>query len=1138
MKRLSSPLTQMKDHYQVVVIGSGYGGGIAASRLARAGQQVCVLERGKEIHPGDYPDTTAECLAETQVNTQDSHLGSRSGLYHYHVNEDMSVLTGCGLGGTSLINANVAIRPDGRVFADPRWPQALRDDVTTLLEAGFQRAEEMLRPTPYPEHFPALPKLQALGKSAAALGGDFYRLKLNVNFEEGVNPVGIPQPACTLCGDCMAGCNTGAKNTTLMNYLPDAHQYGAEIYTQVDVRTIERRNGRWVVHYLPLESDGEVFHAPPAFVSADIVVVAAGTMGTNEILLRSKAAGLSLSDQLGCHFSGNGDVGGAAYNADVVVNAVGRGPNADKRPPVGPTITGAIDLRDTPNLDDGLIIEEGAIFSPVAKELPGLLAGAAKVNGQDTDGGRRDESAEKLRQLESLVRGPYEGAVNHTQIFLVMAHDDSHGRLTLAADRLRITWPNGGRQPFMAGVNQRLKQATQAIGGTYLANPLWSQKWGMGGMITAHPLGGCVMAEDAQRGVVNHKGQVFAGNSGTAVHDGLYVCDAAVVPRSLGANPLLTISALAERTMMMLAQDRGWHIDYSFHPVAPFTAPQPEVLGVQFTETMKGYFSTAVRSDFQAGWERGQADGSSFQFIVTIRIEDMERFMESPEYTSGVTGIVTAPALSPQPLVITEGCFNLAVADPHDPARLRRMIYRLKLSAVDGHTYYFDGFKLIRDDAGLDLWPDTTTLYITVFEGTDESGAVVGKGILRITADDFARQISTLTILNARSKRQRLEATAHFGRYFGGVLFDIYGGIFARATGFDPEAPPRQKRPLRTAAPDVHFFHTADGLRLRLTRYQGGPKGPVMLVHGLGVSSLAFAIDTIDTNLTEYLYAQGYDVWLLDYRSSIELPYADTQYTADDIANYDWPAAVQTVRALTGAEAVDVIVHCYGAITFMMAMLAGLDGVRSAVCSQVGAHLNVISANKIRSGLYLDKFLETIQVDNLTMYTDRHDNWLDQLYNRALRLYPVTEREEQCNNPVCYRISFLYAPLYEHDQLNNATHAALHELFGIASISNFRHLGELTRAGRLVAADGQDSYMPHVARLAIPITFIHGAENQTWTPDSTARTCTWLAAHNDPSLYRRHIIEKYGHIDCIFGRNAAQDVYPLMLAHLEKVGAS
>ena len=110
----------------------------------------------------------------------------------------------------------------------------------------------------------------------------------------------------------------------------------------------------------------------------------------------------------------------------------------------------------------------------------------------------------------------------------------------------------------------------------------------------------------------------------------------------------------------------------------------------------------------------------------------------------------------------------------------------------------------------------------------------------------------------------------------------------------------------------------------------------------------------------------------------------------------------------------------------------------------------------------------------------------------------------------------------------------MHELFGIASISNFRHLGELTRAGHMVSAAGEEIYMPHVARMAIPITFIHGAENKTWAPESTARTMAWLSANNGAALYQRHLIPNYGHIDCIFGRNAAQDVYPLIEQHLEK----
>ena len=1066
------------------------------------------------------------------MNLPHEHVGSRTGLYHFHINDDMSVAVGCGLGGTSLINANVAVAPDPRIFDDPRWPEPFRQDVQTRLAEGYERAREMLKPTPYPENFPTLPKMEALRMSAEELEGAFYRLPINVTFEEGVNHVGVRQQACKLCGDCATGCNHGAKNTTLMNYLPDAKNHGAEIFTEVSVRTIERRGRRWLVHFELLRSGADKFGAPTSSLGADIVILAAGSIGSTEILLRSRQAGLPLTGELGKRFSGNGDVGGAAYTCDVEINAVAHGPRLRRREPVGPTITSAIDLRDTTNVEDGMIIEEGAINSPLARLLPQVLAAAAKVSGIDTDAGIADLVAERRRELVSLVRGAYSGAVKNSQIFLVMAHDDSGGRLTLENDRPRVRWPGVGGQPFVKKVNQNLTTATRGVGGTYIQNPLW-QELTSRNMVTAHPLGGCAMAEDAARGVVDHKGRVFSGNQGTDVHPGLYVCDAAVFPRSLGANPLLTISAIAERSMALLAHERGWEIDYTLQE-EPELLEKEETLGIQFTETMGGYFSTRALANYEAAWRQGKDDNSTFKFVVTILAEDLEQMISDPDYTSRLTGTVIAPALSPQPLTVTDGRFNLFLEEADAPAGRRRMRYRMKMSARDGQNFFFDGYKLIKDEKGLDLWPDTTTLYITVYEGTDDSGPVRGKGILRIYPRDFQRQITTLRITNAQNLRERLEATARFGRFFAGSLFDIYGGVFARRSLFDPEAPPRKKRPLRVDAPDVHFFDTEDGLRLRLTRYRGGDRGPVMLVHGLGVSSLAFAIDTIDTNLVEYLFAHGYDVWLLDYRSSIELPYATTTYTADDVARFDWPAAVQAVRAISGADDVQAVVHCYGAITFTMAMLAGLQGVRSAVCSQVGAHINVIPANRIRSGLYLDKLLEKIGVDNLTMYTDAAETWPDQLYNRALSLYPVIKKEERCNSPVCHRVTFLYAPLSEHDQLHNATLDVLHELFGPASISNFRHLGVLTRTGHLVSARGEDSYMPHVDRLAIPIAFIHGAENETWTPKSTSRTFDWLRRHNGHGLYSHHLIPDYGHIDCIFGRNAALDVYPLILQHLDK----
>jgi cholesterol oxidase len=236
--RLSSPIEKIKSHYTVVVVGSGYGGGIAASRMARAGQQVCLLERGKEFQPGEYPDTQFEATREFQTDLPAFHSGPRTGLYDLRVNEDINVFLGCGLGGTSLVNANIALRAEPRVFDDPLWPRELCNDLETLLEQGYRRAEEMLKPVPYPDNFPELPKLRAMEQSAEAMGEKFYRPPINVNFEDGVNHVGVPQQACRLCGDCCSGCNYAAKNTTLMNYLPDAWNHGAEIYTHVSLSYI------------------------------------------------------------------------------------------------------------------------------------------------------------------------------------------------------------------------------------------------------------------------------------------------------------------------------------------------------------------------------------------------------------------------------------------------------------------------------------------------------------------------------------------------------------------------------------------------------------------------------------------------------------------------------------------------------------------------------------------------------------------------------------------------------------------------------------------------------------------------------------------------------------------------------------
>ncbi len=548
---LSLPRDQMKPHYQVVVIGSGYGGGIAAARLARAGKSVCVLERGREFLPGSFPDRLSAGAREVQISRNGRHVGNEQGLFDIRLHDDLNVVVGCGLGGTSLINANVSIMPDPRLFEDPAWPRALVQD--GLLEEGVARARHMLRPVETPEHITP-DKFKAFKLAADKLGHPCARAEINVNFAEQVNPAGVKQPACTLCGDCVSGCNVGAKNTVNLTYLPEAKAHGAEIFTECQVRFLRFVDGVWqVVFTTPDERSRKT-------VTADMVVLAAGTLGSTEILLRSRDQGLPLSPQLGKNLSGNGDVMAFAYNNDVPVHGVGVGhpPRVDTAV-VGACIAGLVDLRKDRPLHEGMIIEEGALPSLVGPLLPTLFAGGSLLFGEDSDLSFEDELSEAGRATQSLIKGAYHGAVAHTQTFLVMAHDDGKGEMVLEDDRLKVNWPGVARQEVFQRIDKVLAEMTAATGGTYIKNPMSRTILGEN-LVTVHPLGGCAMGEDRSQGVVNDRCQVFNGAPDAApdaVHEGLYVCDGAVIPRPLGVNPLLTISAIAERAMMLLLEDHA-----------------------------------------------------------------------------------------------------------------------------------------------------------------------------------------------------------------------------------------------------------------------------------------------------------------------------------------------------------------------------------------------------------------------------------------------------------------------------------------------------------------------------------------------------------------------------------------------------
>ena len=572
---------------------------------------------------------------------------------------------------------------------------------------------------------------------------------------------------------------------------------------------------------------------------------------------------------------------------------------------------------------------------------------------------------------------------------------------------------------------------------------------------------------------------------------------------------------------------------------------ETKTIGLEFTETMKGFVSTTQLGDFAAGERQGREDGSPIEFTVTINAVDFDLFLRDEHHMAKISGTVTAPVLANGPMTVEEGEFDLFVDDP-DNVATRLMRYSMRLRSGEGKVFSLRGTKTIHEGSPLTLWPETTTLYADIFAGPDGSEDRVARGILHIFPEDFAHQLTTIKIENAPSVEAELSAIARFGKFFAGTLFDTYGGIFISPSRFAPDARPRRRRRLRVAAPEIHFATTSDGLHLRLTRYKGGTKGPLLIAHGLGVSSLIFSIDTIETNLLEFLFEAGYDCWLLDYRSSIELPYASHPYTGDDVATKDYPAAVDEVRRLTKAETIQCLVHCFGATTFFMAMLAGLRGVRSAAVSQVATHGLVTKVVHAMAGLHVPDVLRAIGVETLTAQAGR--DWWHKVPDLLLKAWPVDAGPGD-RNPTSRRISFIYGQLYELSQLNENTYwSGLGEMFGVAGIQTLRHLATIVRAGHIVGADGSEVYLgideagkpdpDQIRRLAIPMTIVHGALNECWLPESTEITLELMKAENDPGLYDRHVVPGYGHIDCIFGKEAARDVYPLFLTHLEKTATA
>jgi len=540
--------------YDVVIVGSGYGGAVTAARLGIANAatggklRIAVLERGKEHPTGTFPETQEGALREVCSSL------NPLGLFQIHRNDDIDVIQGNGLGGTSLMNFNVAFRPDREVFLHS-WPKEFREIVEAdpdglgELAEYFQRAEAMLDVIPYAD-VEAMPRVDVLNKIAEKAGAKITNLNIAVSNEDRLSRYGVERKKCILHGGDGTGDNSSSKNTLMTNYLPMAHHFGVELYTCIEVDQVrESDDGRWRV--TGFRRSGST--TTPVEITSTRVVLSAGTLGSNGILMRSRKSGLDISPRLGKNFSGNGDSFGIAYNTDhrtdtQAWSTTDAAPRNELR--CGPSINAAMRFgADQPDLRKRFTVEDLSVPRALQDVFRLGLMGLAGLKYPDINPAR-------VNRWRKDIQYNTDGAMNHSLGFLIMVHDNSDGELVLRKDgSVGIDWPGAPTERAYQDVNEKLKPAVEAIGGTYIKNPWWANTLFGNHLLTAHPLGGCAMSDNVDGGVVDHAGKVFRADG--RVHTGLYVIDGSVLPRAIGVNPMLTISMFAERAADQLRAEMG-----------------------------------------------------------------------------------------------------------------------------------------------------------------------------------------------------------------------------------------------------------------------------------------------------------------------------------------------------------------------------------------------------------------------------------------------------------------------------------------------------------------------------------------------------------------------------------------------------
>ncbi len=512
--------------FDVVVIGSGFGGSVAALRLTEKGYKVCVLEAGRRFSDKDFPKTSWRLRRFLFL----PRLGLK-GIQRIHVLPDVLVLAGAGVGGGSLVYANTLYKPPASYFEDKQWNQIT--NWAEELSPWYDQASRMLGVAQNPYFSPSDEAMKQVADQMG-VGHTFKLAPLGVYFGDGVGikskdpffgGVGPNRSGCLQCGACMTGCRHNAKNTLPKNYLGLAEKAGAKVFPEHTVTKVEQLlDGSWSI---TARKSGAWFGGNRRFTAAH-VVVAAGTYNTQKLLHKMKSTGVlpKISDQLGKLSRTNSE----ALTGSIMPKG---GTDFSK----GSAITSSFFPDDHTHVEP-VRYGKGSNFMGL---LQTVMTDSANI---------RDRRKQWLRQVitkPSLVLKILDVRQwsERTVVALIMQNVDS--AISVTGKRglfgFRLTSKNDSKTPnatYIPAANEvarRIAENNGGIAGGHIGDLINAP-------FTAHFVGGCVIGESINTGVIDPYHRVYN-------YPTMHIVDGASVTANLGVNPSLTITAQAERAFSM-----------------------------------------------------------------------------------------------------------------------------------------------------------------------------------------------------------------------------------------------------------------------------------------------------------------------------------------------------------------------------------------------------------------------------------------------------------------------------------------------------------------------------------------------------------------------------------------------------------